>query len=525
VSDLGVGSSLGRYQILRKLADGTMAEIYLARLAGEAGFEKLVVVKRIKSTVAQDRGALAMFLDEARLAATLHHSNIAEVIDVGESDGNYFFAMEFINGRDVRAVRETATAAVPAGVALAIVSGVASALAYAHARTGSEGPLRIVHRDVSPSNIIVSFDGAVKLVDFGIARATSRTAKTLTGVLRGKVPYMSPEQCRGKVLDRRSDLFSLGIVLYELTLGVRPFAGKSEYDMLDAITHGQPKLPSERDPSYPKPLETIVMRLLERDPAMRFQTADDFLAMLEDVAADLGIFASPLGVAKYMRELFSEIIAPTRQFAEVTTVPTIHTPSPELFHPHDDETTSGFDRSNRRYVEPMRRPRVPTETTSPDIVAFDPMDSFGAELEAELAVDEPVDEAREQRAARRIETLVDRAFACYGGGELELAITCVELALVEEERSTSPIGSVYHHRATIMAIFESFVGDPTQTVRLLKPREALATMPEISRAQSLIDRIDGLSSVDDLLVMSGLAPLEMYRQLCALLVRGLVELR
>ncbi|HEY6037421.1 MAG TPA: serine/threonine-protein kinase, partial [Kofleriaceae bacterium] len=209
--------TLGRYHLLHKLADGVLAELYLARLPGTAGFEKLVVVKRIRPEVAHDRAALAMFLDEARLAATLHHSNIAEVIDVDMADGSYFFAMEYVAGRDARAVLAKLGGPLPLPVALAIASGVASALAYAHARTGPEGPLRIVHRDVAPGNILVSYDGAVKLVDFGIARATSRTAKTLTGVLRGKVPYMSPEQCLGKTLDRRSDLFSLGTVLYELT--------------------------------------------------------------------------------------------------------------------------------------------------------------------------------------------------------------------------------------------------------------------------------------------------------------------
>jgi tRNA A-37 threonylcarbamoyl transferase component Bud32 len=540
-----------------------MAEIYLARFAGTAGFEKLIVIKRIKPTVAQDRAALAMFLDEARLAATLHHSNIAEVIDVGESNDNYFFAMDYVYGRDLRSVRAAANAPLPLGVALAMTTGIASALAYAHAKTGSNGPLRIVHRDVSPSNVLVSFDGAVKLVDFGIARATSRTAKTLTGVLRGKVPYMSPEQCRGKVLDRRSDLFSLGTVLYELTTGARPFIGRTEYDMLEAIVQANPKLPSEHVRTYPRALEHVVLKMLSRDPATRYQTAEELVGELEDVTRDLGLFTSPLGVAKYMRELFAAEVAQAVQFAEVTTVPTIETPPPELFHAHDDETTSRFDEPGLprrgstaewqcgvadepglprrgstaewqcgvadepglsgpgRYVEPIRSKRAATETTSLDLVQFDP----GIDLEAELALDDAPDEARDQRAARRIETLVDRAFACYGAGELEIAIACVELALVEEERSTSPIGSVYHHRATIMAIFEAFVGDPQQTVRLTQHRDVLAAIPEVSRTLQLVDRIDGLSSIDDLLVLSGMSPLETYRQLCALLVRRLVELR
>ncbi|MFT3692226.1 MAG: protein kinase [Kofleriaceae bacterium] len=520
--DLTVGSSLGRYQILRKLSDGTMAEIYLARLAGQAGFEKLVVIKRIKAQTAKDRAALAMFLDEARLAATLHHSNIAEVIDVGESNGNYFFAMEYVHGRDTRAVLASARGPVPLGAALSITMGVASALAYAHEKTAPEGPLRIVHRDVSPSNVIVSYDGAVKLVDFGIARATSRTAKTLTGVLKGKVPYMSPEQARGKALDRRSDLFSLGIVLYELTTGQRPFNGKSEYELLEAIAAARPRTPTMLDRSYPLPLEDLVMKLLERDPAQRFQSAETVLAALEATISRLGIYASALNLAKYMREIFPS----ENQFAwEITTVPVIHTPPPEAFHPYgEDETTAGFSKQ-QRYMEPMRRVRAVTETTSPDLVPFDPLDAFGAELEAELEHDAVVDEAAEQRAARRIDTLVDRAFACYGAGELEMAITCVELALGEEERSKSPIPSVYAHRSTIMAILEAFVGDPDQVVRLAKPRDELVASAELERARPLIMKIDGLSSVNDLLVLSGMSPLDTYRQLCALLIRGVIELR
>jgi serine/threonine protein kinase len=298
------GSSLGKYRIVRKLADGNMAEIYLARIGGTGGFEKLVVLKRIRPAMAADRAQLGMFLDEARLAATLRHANIAEVIDVGAEDGSYYFAMEYILGQDARTIRsacEDAARPIPFDVALAIVIGTTSALAYAHDRRGPDGPLGLVHRDVSPSNILVSYDGAVKLVDFGIARATSRTTKTLTGMLKGKVPYMSPEQCRGKVLDRRSDLFSLGIVLYELTTGARPFTGPTEYDTLQQIALGTATPPSAVDPDYSPALEAIVMRLLERSPALRYQTADDVLADLER----LGVFVSTLNVRKFMHELFA----------------------------------------------------------------------------------------------------------------------------------------------------------------------------------------------------------------------------
>jgi len=311
--ELKPGNTLGKYEIVRKLAVGGMAQIYLARARGTAGFEKLVVLKRILPSVAEDHGFVQMFLDEARLAAALRHPNIADVFDVGTESDSYYFAMEFIHGQDVRTIRLAAYEAnrdIPLEVALAIISGTAYALSYAHAYAGLTGPLGIVHRDVSPSNILVSYDGAVKLVDFGIARADSRsgTVKTRTGTLRGKVPYMSPEQCRGKKLDRRSDLFSLGSVLYELTTGRRPFEGHSEYDTLEMIVLGELAPPSVHVASYPPELEAIVLRLLSVEPAERYQTADDLLVDLEQLMSRSQLIASERIVARYMRELFAEEI-------------------------------------------------------------------------------------------------------------------------------------------------------------------------------------------------------------------------
>ncbi len=311
--DFQPGSTLGRYEILRKLAVGGMAQIYLARVRATAGFEKLVVLKRISPIVAEDQAFVQMFLAEARLAATLRHPNIADVFDIGAEDGSYYFAMEFIHGQDARSLRLAAAEqqrTVPLEVALGIVTGTAYALAYAHAKEGPTGPLGIVHRDVSPSNILVSYDGAVKLVDFGIARAETRKAQvTHTGMLKGKVPYMSPEQCKGQALDRRCDIFSLGTVFYELTCGVRPFDGHSEYDTLDMIARGRLRRPSTHVPEYPPALETIVLRMLAREPDERYQSADDVLADLERFISDQGVLVSERVVAKYMRELFADEIA------------------------------------------------------------------------------------------------------------------------------------------------------------------------------------------------------------------------
>ncbi len=305
--DFQTGTTLGRYEIVKQLAVGGMAEIYLARVRATAGFEKLVVLKRISPPVADDQEFVQMFLDEARLAATLRHPNIADVFDIGTEDGCYYFAMEFIHGQDARSVRLEAKEhhrLIPLEVSLGIVSGTAYALAYAHAKEGPNGPLGIVHRDISPTNILISYDGAVKLVDFGIARADSGISEK-THMLESKVPYMSPEQCRGHALDRRSDIFSLGTVFYELTCGEHPFDRRSEHATVEMIATGPLRRPTEHVPGYPPALEQIVMRMLAREPAARYQTADDVLADLERFVSNAGMMMSERVVAKYMRELFA----------------------------------------------------------------------------------------------------------------------------------------------------------------------------------------------------------------------------
>ncbi len=311
--ELFPGSTLGKYEILRKLATGGMAEIYLARARGVAGFEKTVVLKRILPHVAEDEGFVQMFLDEARLAATLQHPNIADVYDVGETNGTPFFTMEYVHGQDARSIRAATRKRgeqVPIAMALAIVHGTASALDYAHERTGPDGkPLELVHRDVSASNIIVSYDGAIKLLDFGIARAASHQHKTQIGALKGKTPYMSPEQCRAQRIDRRSDLFSLGTVMFELTVGHRPFRGENDFAVMEQIVHGEAPRPSALVPGYPLELEAIVMKLLARDVAARYQTAEELLHELEQLISKHGLWVSSRPLGKYMRLLFAERIA------------------------------------------------------------------------------------------------------------------------------------------------------------------------------------------------------------------------
>ena len=307
------GAVFGKYEILKRLAVGGMAEIFLARVSGVAGFEKIVVLKRVLSNVADDSQFVQMFMDEARLAATLQHPNIADVYDVGEADGSPFMAMEFVHGQDSRSLRlvtRDRNEKIPLAIALAIVHGTASALDYAHERRGADGlPLHLVHRDVSASNIMISYDGAVKLLDFGIARAASHQAKTVTGTLKGKVPYMSPEQCRGQPLDRRSDLFSLGIVMFELTVGRRPFRGDNDFDVMEQIVHGRAPAPSSIVSGYPPELAAIVMKLLAFEPDGRYATAEAMLHDLDAFLAKHRLWVSAKSIGKYMRHLFSDKIA------------------------------------------------------------------------------------------------------------------------------------------------------------------------------------------------------------------------
>jgi serine/threonine protein kinase len=274
--ELGRLGRLGRYELLRKLATGGMAEIYLARSSGMEGFEKYVVVKKILPQYAEDPRFVRMFLDEARLAAKLQHQNIGQVYDIGQDDGAYFFSMEYLRGPDVRAILRAAGARgtrVPIEHGVAIASGVAAALHYAHERRDAQAELlHIVHRDVSPSNIIVTYDGGVKLVDFGIARATTRTSETRTGSLKGKLAYMSPEQCLGHEVDRRSDLFSIGILLYELTTGTRLYRrakDESDYIVMNRIVTGQFARPTTVIPDFPRELQEVILRALASKPDER----------------------------------------------------------------------------------------------------------------------------------------------------------------------------------------------------------------------------------------------------------------
>jgi eukaryotic-like serine/threonine-protein kinase len=299
---------MGKYRVIRRLAEGGMGEIFLGVAEGQSGFEKVVVLKRILSQNVDDRVAIRMFMDEARLMAALNHPNIVQVYDFGTSEGAHFFAMEYVHGQDLGRILKAATLAdraLPLELAIGVIAEAAAGLHYAHQKTGPDGaPLQIVHRDISPSNLLVSYDGAVKLTDFGIAKWSKRQTETRYGNLKGKIAYMSPEQCRAGALDGRSDVFGLGILLYELTTGTRLFQGISDFAVLEQIVHQDVPRPSTRKAGYPTEIEQIVMKALARDPEARHATARDLQLELEQYALENKLMISAVARAAEMEALF-----------------------------------------------------------------------------------------------------------------------------------------------------------------------------------------------------------------------------
>jgi len=294
-----------RYTVLRKLADGGMAEIYLGTQHGAAGFERPIVIKRIRADFSADKQFRLMMLDEAHIAMGLNHSNIVQVLDLGTSDGAWFMVLEMVDGWDVDTLLRRARTSghpLPASVALHIVAEICRALAYAHSRTRKGTPLQIVHRDVSPENILVSEHGEVKLADFGIATAINKQDRTSAGVVKGKLGFMSPEQANGLPIDGRSDVYALGSALYVMATDRRPFQGKTELEVLLRQQEGA-YVPLR--PDIPDALARIIRKAMERDLAQRYLSADD---MLRDIEAaqrkELGV-AGQTELKQWLAELAS----------------------------------------------------------------------------------------------------------------------------------------------------------------------------------------------------------------------------
>jgi serine/threonine protein kinase len=303
----------GKYTLLRRLGAGGMAEVFLAKQASEGGFEKLVVLKRILPHLASGREFTAMFLDEARIAADLRHPNIVTIVDTGRAGDSLFMVMEFLHGQDVRKLQRKVAAfgqQIPFGHACQVVIDAAAGLHYAHTKRDLNGRLlEIVHRDVSPQNILVTFEGSTKIVDFGIAKAVGQSSHTSTGVLKGKYTYMSPEQAEGQVVDARTDQYALGIVFWELLTMRRLFKRDTETATLEAIVDGNVPRPRRFREDCPAALEDVVMMALARDKHRRFRDCEELALALEDALAKESIVHSPSRLSQYMRRLFADQLA------------------------------------------------------------------------------------------------------------------------------------------------------------------------------------------------------------------------
>jgi serine/threonine protein kinase len=283
--------SFGSYQLIDRVAIGGMAEVFKAKRAGVAGFEKVVAVKRILPHLSENKEFLDMFVDEAKMVAGLAHPNIVQIFDLGRIEKSYYIAMEYVHGRDLRTIMRRARdkgLRMPLDLSLRVVEKVCAALEYAHRKKDERGqPMQIVHRDVSPQNILIAFEGDVKLVDFGIAKAATKASNTDRGALRGKLLYMSPEQAWGRPIDRRSDVFSLGIVLYEMVTETKPFVGAgTEVSILELVRQCVITPAREINPRVPEALDRVIMKALARDPAERYQDAGQMQRGLERFLRD-----------------------------------------------------------------------------------------------------------------------------------------------------------------------------------------------------------------------------------------------
>lgn len=309
VSHRLIGQRIGRYEILHLLAVGGMGSVYVGRRAGVGGFERLVAIKVLHPHLAHEEEFIDMFLDEARLAARIRHPNAVATLDIDESAEGYILVMEYVEGISMMGLMKRAAELrkyVPTSVVLSLVRGALEGLSAAHRLQDAEGhALNLVHRDISPHNILVSTDGVARLTDFGIAKAEVNLSTTRTGQVKGKIAYMSPEQVNGEQVEQRSDLFSMGIVLWEALMQRRLFRGATQGETLHQILYGEVLAPSSVRPEL-APLDSLVLKALERERSARFQTADEMVAALEAIAPEVGGLASARQVALVLREFVGE---------------------------------------------------------------------------------------------------------------------------------------------------------------------------------------------------------------------------
>jgi len=304
---LSMKKKFGKYILLDRIAVGGMAEVFRAKLTGEKGFEKLIVVKKMLPHMVEEPEMVTHFIDEAKLAALLQHENIIHVYDFGETEGSYFIAMEYLFGKDLKSIfTKSSQINTPIGIenSLLIASKICEGLEYAHNLKDLHGAsLNIIHRDISPQNIFITYDGKVKIIDFGIAKTTTQASKTCVGIIKGKVAYMSPEQAGGKSIDRRSDIFAAGIILYEMITGQEMYPGDTIQALNKAI-HAQYERPENIAPSLPPKVYEILHRALNKNIEERYQSCGEMMAEIENCLYDMDCRPNTKMLEKSITDLF-----------------------------------------------------------------------------------------------------------------------------------------------------------------------------------------------------------------------------
>ncbi|HEY5923025.1 MAG TPA: protein kinase [Kofleriaceae bacterium] len=310
----------GKYLLLDRISVGGMAEVFKAKSYGVEGFEKIIAIKRILPTMGEDRDFIKMFIDEAKIAGQLAHANICQIFELGRIDGSHFIAMEYIWGKDLLQIQNRLRKTkqpMPIQMASFVIAKVLEGLDYAHRKRDPLGrPLEIVHRDCSPQNVLVSYEGEVKVIDFGIAKATSRNSRTMAGVLKGKFGYMSPEQVRGLPLDRRSDIFAIGTMLYECLTGERLFQGETDFSTLEKVRNVDIAAPRAVNPAIPEAIEKIILKALAKDVEDRYQWCSEMLADLQAYLMAQDVVFTAKSLSSWLKEVFAQEIERERQLLE-----------------------------------------------------------------------------------------------------------------------------------------------------------------------------------------------------------------
>jgi len=310
-------NKFGKYTLLERIAVGGMAEVYRGKLTGEKGFEKQVVIKKMLPHIAVNEEMIKYFVDEAKLAALLQHENIVHIYDFGEFEGSYYLAMEYLLGQDLNAVlTKTLKHKNPMSMEnnLWITSKICDGLAYAHTLKDLNGnPLKLIHRDLSPHNVFITYDGKVKILDFGIAKTTMQSTKTKIGVAKGKMAYMSPEQLEAKTIDHRSDIFAIGILLYEMVTQSRMVTGDNTVEIINQIMNAEYEPPENRNPDLAPQVISIIKRALHKNPDDRYQSCFEMQTEIEDSIFQLSLRPSTKKLSEYVITLFSDDYAQSKE--------------------------------------------------------------------------------------------------------------------------------------------------------------------------------------------------------------------